>query len=219
MARRRRALALALAGVLTLGLGACGGSGDDGGAARDDGRFAVAEPAPPGLAGTAAPRIRLRDARDGAPFDTGQLAGRPYLVTFLYVNCPDVCPLIGALLRQTLERLGADGREVAVVAVSVDPRGDTPEAVRAWLRRQRQPDAFHYLIGSEGELAPVWRAWHAAPQIPGEPGSAHTAIVWLVDKRGRLVAKVSAGRAFDPDGLADDVRGLLREGSAARATA
>lgn len=96
-----------------------------------------------------------------------------------------------------------------VVAVSVDPRGDTPEAVRAWLRRQQQPPQFRYLIGSESELAPVWRAWFAAPQIPGEPESAHTAIVWLVDADGRLVAKVSAGRAFDAAGLAQDVRSLL----------
>jgi protein SCO1 len=59
----------------------------------------------------------------------------------------------------------------------------------------------------------VWRAWYAAPQIPGDPESAHTAVVWLVDARGRLAAKVSAGRAFDTDGLARDVRTLLPPGA------
>lgn len=213
----RRALALlVLAGVLALALGGCGGGADgDGRQTTGGGRFAVAQPLPAGLAGRAAPRIRLADARDGERFDTASLAGRPYLVTFLYANCPDVCPLIGAQLREMLERLRADGRDVAVVAVSVDPRGDTPETVRAWLRRQRQPAAFHYLIGSERELAPVWRAWYAAPQIPGEPESAHTAVVWLVDARGRLAAKVSAGRAFDVDGLAADVRQLMRDDTSA----
>jgi len=190
-------------------LAGCGGS--DGtsadGSGRDD-RFAVAEPLPAGLAGRPAPRIRLADARGGT-FDTGALAGEPYLVTFLYANCPDVCPLIGAQLRETLSRLGPDARRVHVVAVSVDPRGDTPEAVRTWLRRQREPTRFRYLIGSERELEPVWRSWYAAPQIPGDPESAHTAVVWLVDARGRLTAKVSAGQAFDAAGLARDVRSLL----------
>jgi protein SCO1 len=130
-------------------------------------------------------------------------------VTFLYVNCPDVCPLIGAQLRDTLEQLGDDARRIAVVAVSVDPRGDTPAAVRTWLERQREPRQFHYLVGAQRELAPVWRAWYAAPQIPGNPESAHTAIVWLVDARGRLTAKVPAGRPFDADGLARDIRSLL----------
>ena len=130
-------------------------------------------------------------------------------MTFLYANCPDVCPLIGAQLRETLERLGDDAQRVAVVAVSVDPRGDTPATVRAWLERQREPRQFHYLVGSQRELAPVWKAWYAAPQIPGNPESAHTAIVWIVDAHGRLAAKVAAGAPFDTRGLARDVRSLL----------
>jgi protein SCO1 len=130
-------------------------------------------------------------------------------VTFLYVNCPDVCPLIGAQLRDTLEQLGDDARRIAVVAVSVDPRGDTPAAVRTWLEHHQEPRQFHYLLGPQRQLAPVWRAWYVAPQIPGDPESAHTAIVWLVDARGRLTAKVPAGQSFDSDGLARDVRSLL----------
>jgi len=198
-----RAAGLALALALASG---CGGAGD--GASTSRGGFAVAERLPAGLAGRPAPRIRLADARGGA-FDTRSLAGKPYLVTFLYANCPDVCPLIGAQLRDTLGRLGADARRVGVVAVSVDPRGDTPATVRAWLRRQREPAQFHYLLGPERLLAPVWRAWYAAPQIPGDPESAHTAVVWIVDARGRLAAKVPAGEPFDTGGLARDVRSLL----------
>jgi protein SCO1/2 len=197
--------------LLTLGcvpLVACGSAGGGNGTTGGAGHFAVAEPLPPGLAGRAAPPIRLTDARGGT-FDSRSLAGKPYLVTFLYANCPDVCPLIGAELRDTLARLGADARRIGVVAVSVDPRGDTAVAVRSWLRRQHEPAQFHYVIGSEVQLRPVWRAWYAAPQIPGDPESAHTAIVWLVDAHGRLAAKVAAGQPFDTDSLAHDVRTLL----------
>jgi protein SCO1/2 len=198
------ALLLAGAGVL---LGGCGGAGSEA-TTGAGGRFAVVEALPPGLAGRPAPRIRLDDAQGGA-FDTRSLAGKPFLVTFLYANCPDVCPLIGAQLRETLARLGPDARRVGVVAVSVDPRHDTAEAVRVWLRRQREPAQFRYLIGSEQELAPVWRAWYAAPQIAGDPESAHTAVVWLVDARGRLAGKVAAGNPFDTEDLAQDIRSLL----------
>jgi len=198
-------VALALGAVLLSG---CGGSGGGAATATGNGRFRVAEPLPAGLADRAAPDIGLADARGGT-FDTRSLAGKPYLVTFLYANCPDVCPLIGAQLRDTLRQLGGDAQRVGVVAVSVDPRGDTPAAVRVWLRREREPAQFHYLIGSEHALAPVWRAWYAAPQIAGDPQSAHTAIVWVVDARGRLVAKVPAGVPFDTGGLAHDVRTLL----------
>jgi protein SCO1 len=210
MTSRVRASAIAaglLAAACALLVG-CGAADGGGAATAGEGRFVVAEPLPAGLAGRAAPRIRLDDARGGT-FDTRSLAGGPYLVTFLYANCPDVCPLIGAQLHDTLARLGDDARRVAVVAVSVDPRGDTPAAVRAWLTRQREPREFHYLIGSQRELTPVWRAWYAEPQIPGDPESAHTAIVWVVDAGGRLAAKVPAGRPFNSRGLAHDMRSLL----------
>jgi protein SCO1/2 len=204
----RRALLAALVAASALAAGGCGSTDSGGSTAGHGSQFAVAEPLPPGLAGRAAPPIRLADARGGT-FDTRSLKGKPYLVTFLYANCPDVCPLIGAQLRDTLEQLGDDARRVAVVAVSVDPRGDTPAAVRTWLRRQHEPAQFHYLIGPEPDIAPVWRAWYAAPQIPGDPESAHTAVVWIVDARGRLTAKVAAGQPFDANGLARDVRSLL----------
>lgn len=204
--RVSQTIALVCAAVLT----AVGCGSADGGrtTSAGHGRFAVAEALPPGLAGRAAPPIRLADARGGT-FDTRSLSGKPYLVTFLYANCPDVCPLIGAQLRDTLQQLGEDARSVGVVAVSVDPRGDTPATVRAWLRRQREPAQFHYLVGTEHALTPVWRAWYAAPQIPGDPESAHTAVVWIVDARGRLTAKVAAGAPFDTSGLARDVRSML----------
>ena len=211
--RVRRPLAFAaLLCALALLAAGCGSSGDEEPATAGGGRFVAAGTLPEGLAGRAAPEIRLTDARSGRAFDAADLRGRPYLVTFLFVNCPDVCPLIGQELRQTLELLGPQTDDVAVVAVSVDPRHDTAEAVRTWLRRQRQPEQFHYLIGSEEQLEPVWKGFYAAPQQPGNPESAHTAVVWLIDAEGRLQGKVGAGQSFEPAALAQDVRTLLSGG-------
>jgi protein SCO1 len=163
---------------------------------------------PPGVYDRRAPRLHLRDARGGT-LDTAQLRGRPYAVTFLYVHCPDVCPLIGDEIGEALRRLGRHAAQVAAVAVSVDPEGDTPEAVRAWLRRHRLPRNFHYLIGSERRLKPVWNAYYAAPQIPGRPESTHSASIWLIDRAGRWRTKFSAGVPVPPGDLAHDFRLLL----------
>jgi protein SCO1/2 len=165
---------------------------------------------PAGIAGRRAPALRLRNARGGT-VDTRELRGAPYVVTFLYTSCPDVCPLIGQELGQALRRLGRDGGEVAVVAVSVDPRGDTPAAVRRWLERHRLPRNFHYGIGSERELKPVWKAYFVAPQAPGSEESLHTASIWLVDARGRWRTKFSGGAPAPPADIAHDLRLLLRE--------
>ena len=171
-------------------------------------RSAAALPA--GILQRPVARIRLGDARGGV-FDTARLRGRPYAVTFLYSTCPDVCPLIGAELRAALAALGPDARRYTVIAVSVDPRHDTAPAVRRWLEAHGEPSNFHYLIGRERELAPVWRAWHVAPQVPGDPRSAHTASIWLVDRHGRLAAILSAGTAVPTSDLVYDLRRLARE--------
>jgi protein SCO1/2 len=163
---------------------------------------------PETLAGRPAPRIRLPDARGGI-LDTRRLRGKPYAVTFLYTNCRDVCPLIAQELGQTLRMLGPD-TDARAVAVSVDPTGDTRGAVRRWLRRHRLPVSFRYLIGTRRQLAPVWKAYYAAPQPAEEPESRHTASIWLVDRAGRLRTKFSGGAPVAPRDLAHDFRLRLR---------
>lgn len=166
---------------------------------------------PQGLDGRPATRIRLSDAAGGT-IDTNSLSGRPYLVTFLYSTCPDVCPLIAEDLRAALEDLGRRRDDVAVVAVSVDPRGDTRASVREFLRRHRLPPNFHYGIGSRSTLAPIWKAWYAAPQISDHPEtSSHTAAIWLVDAHGTLRGMFPAGAPVSSRDVAHDLRTLLAE--------
>ncbi len=57
---------------------------------------------PDGIVNTLAPDFRHTDVR-GGELDTRSLAGTPYAVTFLYTDCPDVCPLIGQELGQALD--------------------------------------------------------------------------------------------------------------------
>jgi protein SCO1/2 len=167
------------------------------------------------LTQSAAPPIRLRDS-DGRLLDTRELGGRPYAVTFLYTQCPDVCPLIGQQVKQGLEQLGAAGRDVTVLIVSVDPRGDTAEAVRVWMRRQRMPSNVRYLIGSRDELRPVWEAYYAVPQDVERPEtSTHSAAVWLIDADGRRRTKLDAGQGLRPEDFAHDMRLIRREPGAA----
>ena len=157
---------------------------------------------PGDLDGRPAPDFRLRDGRGGT-IDTRALRGRPYVVTFLYTRCPDVCPAIADDVRAALRGTGA-----AAVAVSVDPAGDTRRAVRAFAETHRLPPRFHYGIGSRARLAPIWAAYFSAPQTGRADLSAHTAAVWLVDARGRLRAMYPGGAPIDPADLRHDLRAL-----------
>jgi protein SCO1 len=186
------------AGVLLVGLHPGGGSA----AGRDPVPGLRADALPGGLVGRPAPRIRLTDGRGGT-IDTRTLRGRPYAVTFLYTECPDVCPTIAVDLKQAME----DAPRAAVVAVSVDPHGDTATAVRGFAKVHRLPRAFHYGIGDRRELAPVWRSYFVSAQVGDPRSSTHTAVVWLVDARGRLRGMYPGG-AIAPADIGHDLRVL-----------
>jgi protein SCO1/2 len=163
---------------------------------------------PEGLDGRQAADFALRDAREDERIDTRGLRGQPYVVTFLYTECVDVCPLIATELDEALEGLG---RDVPIIAVSADPEGDTEIAVRRWFAQRDLPDSFRYVIGTEEDLRPVWDAYYAAPQPQDRDVSAHSASIWLVDAQGRLRSKFSGGIPVPPADIAHDLRVLLEE--------
>ena len=73
------------------------------------------------------------------------------------------------------------------------------------------PANFHYLIGSDAQLQPVWRSHYAAPQPRDNANSAHTASIWLIDRQGRWRTKFSGGIPVAPADIAHDLRLLLDE--------
>jgi protein SCO1/2 len=131
-----------------------------------------------------APAIALHDAW-GRPVTLAGQRGRYVLVTFLYVHCTDVCPLIAQNLNAALQRLGAARSHVRVLAVSVDPRGDTRAAVRRYIAQRGLLPQFRYLIGTKAELAPTWAAWHVLAIRENPERVDHVAYTALVDPRGK----------------------------------
>src|ERR1700691_205046 len=153
---------------------------------------------------TPAPPLALRNYL-GRPVNIDSYRGRAVLVTFLYTNCPDICPLITASLHATLELLGSRASHVQIIAVSVDPRGDTPKAVAAFLARHKMTGRMQYLIGSAHELARVWKAWGVGSERDASQPQFinHTGLVYGISASGRRTTIYAAN--FIPAELAHDV--------------
>jgi protein SCO1 len=171
---------LALTALLLLAAG-CGSSGQTlvEAPTQTASRFAGTELVPPHRADA----LSLRDA-SGRRYTLAARKGRYVLVTFLYTKCPDVCPLIASNLNTVLRSTGPKA-DVDVLAVSVDPKGDTPRAVRAYVKRKHLDPRFHYLIGTRRQLERVWAAWHVTAQDKSLGVVNHIVYTALVDPRGR----------------------------------
>jgi protein SCO1/2 len=206
-ARLRLTLVVATA-CLVLGLAAVVLLGDTGGGGSASGA------GPTGFHGGVKPpaaragEFALRD-QDGRRATMRAYRGRTVVVTFLYSTCQDTCPLTAQQIRGGIDQLG---HAVPVLAISVDPAGDTPAHVRRFLVREQLVGRMRYLVGTRSELEPVWRAYGVRPQ--GQ-GYEHTAATVIVDAAGRQRVGYLSDQ-LTPEGLADDLRTLGGGGRAAR---
>jgi protein SCO1/2 len=179
---------LLVALTAALAASACGGSGhqhehgtSSGGltVSGGSGRFAGGELSPP----QATPDFTLTD-QSGQKVSMADQRGKLVLLTFLYTNCPDVCPLITQNLNQALQMLGPKSDDVRVLAVSVDPEGDTPEAVSKYAKAHHLLPEFHYLTGTRDQLTQVWKDYDVAAVASDPELVDHTAYTLLVDDSG-----------------------------------
>jgi len=155
------------------------------------------------------PDFTLRDST-GKRVRLSQFKGRAVLLTFIYDHCPDVCPLIVANLHNALVGLGSRASDVQIVAVSVDPKGDTPRTVKAFLAAHEMTGRVEYLIGSLKQLAPVWKSYGV--EVQGTPDSrevGHSAFVYGITASGKRRALYPAD--FKPAWIIHDVPLLAAE--------
>jgi protein SCO1 len=159
------------------------------------------------LGGVPAPGFRLTD-QFGKPVSLSQFAGKPVVLTFMYTHCPDVCPLMAEKLHTAMLDLGSDAQRVAVVAISVDPKGDTVAAALNFSRVHHMVTFWHFLTGTQAELAPVWSAYAIDAQPQVATNSMHTAVLFVIDKQGR--ERMLLDQNFTPAQLTGEIKTLLK---------
>lgn len=168
---------------------------------------------PLGLQGTdlgsqPAPDFHLTD-QFGKPVALSQFRGKPVVLTFLYTHCPDACPLIAEKLHATQNQLGKDAANVVMLAVSIDPAGDTPDSALAFSQEHKLNNNWHYLLGTHGQLAPVWNAYSIYAQ-PTTTKVTHTSAIYLIDDEGH--ERIFFSDDFTSTQLTNDLKILLNEG-------
>jgi protein SCO1/2 len=125
---------------------------------------------------------------DGRPFDLRNARGKVVLLFFGYTFCPDICPTTMSRIVSALDLVPKMRSEVLTLFVSVDPRRDTPAALKEYVANFKVP-----LIGLTGrpeEIAEVAAKYHATYSAvkADSPNYLvnHTTAIFLIDRRGQL---------------------------------
>jgi cytochrome oxidase Cu insertion factor (SCO1/SenC/PrrC family) len=200
-------LALALAGALA----GCARHGSSGAAAQTPSSEAAAASGFEGglLPAGLKPREFTLTDQYGQRTSLSDFRGGVVILAFLYSTSKSAAPLIGQQIRGALDELSLERQRPAVpaLAVSVDPAGDTPARVRAFLHATSLTGRLRYLTGGLARLRAVWRAYRVVPASAGERAYERGAFVALLDRRGAERVEIPLEQ-LTPEALAHDVRKL-----------
>ena len=90
--------------------------------------------------------------QDGTPvrFYTNVLKGRLVLISFIFTNCTEICPILMRNLVDVQEKLGERfGKDVFFVSISVDPEDDTPGELKKYAERYEAKPGWTFLTGKK----------------------------------------------------------------------
>jgi cytochrome oxidase Cu insertion factor (SCO1/SenC/PrrC family) len=136
-----------------------------------------------------APDFALHD-QAGAPISLRSAHGRVVILTFIDPLCTTLCPLEAKVLDQVEQRL-PQAQRPAVMAVSVNPWGNSRRYLRDDARRWRLDRSWHWAVGSKAQLERVWRAYEIGVRMTRRVIAGvtvhqidHTEAAYVIDPRG-----------------------------------
>ena len=141
-----------------------------------------------------APGFSLTD-QDGRTVSLASLRGKVVLMTFLDPVCTTDCPIIAQEFKQAGQMLGAQARNVELVAVVANPTYRSTAFTRAFDRQEGLATVpnWLYLTGSLGQLGAVWRHYGVAVEnLPAGAMAAHNDLAVVIDPAGRIRQELGA---------------------------
>lgn len=135
-------------------------------------------------------------AMDGTRVSNRQFEGAPMLVFFGFTHCPDICPTKMMELSEIFRAAGDRAAKARAVFITVDPDRDTPDILKCYL--SSFDPRIVGLTGTQAEIDSVVKAYRAyykrVPTSKGDYTMDHTAIVYLMDRRGQFVGTFNVER-------------------------
>ena len=105
-----------------------------------------------------APDFELIDQYNNS-VNMSQFRGKIVIITFVYTNCPDICPAVTFQMKKVAEELGSEFNEsVVFLTMTVDPERDTPERLQRFASDYNA--SWQFITSNEeypvGAMASVW---------------------------------------------------------------
>ncbi len=172
--------------------------------------IAASEAPPPVPAKLEEPGARVSDFvltdQAGEAFDSRSLAGKVWVGSVFFANCPGPCFRENQALADMLREI--DSPDLVVVSLTCDPENDTPEVLRRYADRfDADLSRWKFLTG---DMATIKTIANESFRLPAEVG-VHSERGVVFDRQGRLRGGFHLLQADRVDLLKKLVRDVLAE--------
>ncbi|WP_126425007.1 SCO family protein [Brevibacillus marinus] len=152
---------------------------------------------------------------NGETFQFADTAGKVRLVSFIFTNCPDICPattLLMAQLQEDLKKEGLFGKDVVFVTIAFDPERDTPEALQKYAQAfGADTSGWYFVRGEQDEIKQVTNMFGVYVQKNDKGLYDHSAYTFLVDGENNLRKLHGMASSLDLEQLTKDIKQLVNE--------
>ncbi len=131
------------------------------------------------------PAVSLID-QNGNHLSLASLKGKPVLVDFIYTSCPGPCLTLTSKLVAVAEQLGPRlGQQVEMVSITLDPEHDSPQALKAFARRQdADRRGWRFLTGTPQQIESVLAAYKVRRIREADGSVTHMETLFLLGPDG-----------------------------------
>lgn len=161
-----------------------------------NGQIAASIPALMGLkyiANAAAPGFTLLTQND-TKWDLRDARGKAVVLTFENSTCNDICPVLGAEIKQAQRRLGAKSSRVIFLIVNSDPKHVAVTSAPAALTvpGMNELHNVYFLTSKLTQLNTVWTSYGVSVRVGLSANQVmHNDIMYFIDPKGQLVAQAT----------------------------
>lgn len=143
--------------------------------------------------------------QDGKEFNTSQIMGKPFVVSFIYTTCIHICPTITlSLSNATKQNVLALGKDFRFITVSFDPEQDTPQKLKEFGSNfTKDFTNWKFTSADKETIDRMARDFGFFYKKDGDQFQ-HMNVVSVVDANGKILTHVY-GMDFKPEQVLDPI--------------
>ena len=146
----------------------------------------------------------------GAERSRESLRGRPFIASFIFTQCTNVCPAMTSRLVQIQRRLA--GQDLRFVSFSVDPAHDSSQVLAEYARSWNAEETRWSLVATDEQRLPeLLAAFRVTAEPTADPDNpiVHSSVFFLVDAEGQVRGVYASEDRLAIDRLVEDAARLV----------